>query len=197
MTYSTILALVGHRITYFLLMGVGGLIGTLFLYLDHLDRTIRTTYQATPCTIESSEVTMEEHVTRGRFNSRHVRRVYYADIVYKYQVNGEECECDVYRAFEQGMSEQEAEAVVGRYAEGQAATCYVNPEDPEDAVLTLDSDRSFIHGTAAFGLLFLFAGLAGWVVIDFVLPRANKPAKAPAEDLAVQVPEWSSLRRTS
>ena len=197
MTYSTILALAGHRITYFLLMGVGGLIGSAFLYLDHIDRTIRTTYQATPCTIESSEVTMEEHVTRGRFNSRHVRRVYYADIVYKYQVNGEECECDVYRAFEQGMSEQEAEAVVGRYAEGQAATCYVNPEDPEDAVLTLDSDRSFIHGTAAFGLLFLFAGLAGWLVIDFVLPRTNKPAKAPAEDLAVQVPEWSSLRRTS
>jgi hypothetical protein len=197
MTYSAIFALLGHRITYFLLMGVGGLIGSLFLYLDHVDRTIRTTFKATPCTIESSEVTMEEHVTRGRWNSRHVRRVYYADITYKYQIDGEEYENDVYRAFEQGMSEQEASAVAGRYYEGQSATCYVNPEDPEDAVLTLDSDRGFLYGVVVFALLFLFAGLAGWIVIDFVLPRADRTAKAPEEEFAVQVPEWSAPRRTS
>jgi hypothetical protein len=197
MTYSTILALVGNRITYFLLMGVGGLVGAFFLYLDNADRTIRTTYKATPCMIQSAEVDMEEHVTRGRYNSRHVRRVYYADVVYTYEVNGEEYEGDVYRAFEQGMSEQEASAVVGRYVEGQSATCYVNPEDPEDAVLTLESDRSLMYTVAVFGVLFLIAGLAGWIVIDFVLPKADRAAKAPAQDLEVQIPEWSALRRTS
>src|SRR5262249_9584684 len=149
--------------TYFGLMGVGGLIGAVFLILDNEDRTMRTTFKQTPCTIESSEVTVEEHVSRGRFNSRHVRRTYYAEITYTYVVNGEEYEGDTYRAFEMGMTEDEANQVVARYPEGATTHCYVNPGDPEDAVLTLDSDRRGLYSIATFGILFLFGGLTGWI----------------------------------
>jgi hypothetical protein len=191
------MTLLGSRFTYFGLIGLGAVIGAVFVYMDNEDRTIRDTYKPTPCTIESAEVSVEEHVTRGRWNSRHVRRTYYADIVYTYRVNGEEHEGDVYRAFEQGMSEAEADAVVNRYAEGQSATCYVNPADPEDAVLTLDSDRSMMYTAAAFGLFFLFTGIAGWVVIDFVLPKADKGRKAREEELSAHFANWTPARTSS
>jgi hypothetical protein len=129
-----------------------------------------------------------------------VTRTFYPEITYVYQVNGEEFEGNVYRAFEQGMTESEAAIVVGRYSAGGTSSCYVNPEDPEDAVLTLDSDPRLMYSAAAFGLLFLFAGLGGWILIDFILPNlenAGKAAKPPPLEQAVEIPEWSSLRRTS
>jgi Protein of unknown function (DUF3592) len=196
MAYDTIMILVGHRISYFLLMAIGGLLGALFLFLDNEDRTMRETYKQTTCKIVQSEVTVTEHVTRGRWNNRRIRRTYYADIVYAYSVNGEEYEGDVYRAFEQGMTAEEATKVVGRYAQDQSTTCYYDPANPEEAVLTLDSDRSGLYTLAMFGMLFLFGGLTGWIVIDFVLPGANKASKRPQQDLSVQIPEWSSLPRT-
>jgi hypothetical protein len=178
-------------------MGLGGLIGALFLVLDHEDRTMRNTFKQTKCKIEQAEVTVDEHMTGGRRN-RHMTRTYYADIVYSYSVNGEQHECDVYRAFERGMTEEEAVTVVGRYHEGSSATCYYDPADPDDAVLTLESDRSGIYSMAGFALFFLLVGLAGWIVIDYVLPGADKPSKAPKQqDFSVQMPELAAPPRTS
>lgn len=192
MTYDALMTLLGHRITYFLLIGCGGLVGLLFVYLDNEDRTLRTTYQKTQCHIEQAEVTVDEQVS-GRGLRRHVSRTYYPDILYSYSVNGEQYDGCVYRAYEMGMTEPEATAVVGRYSAGASATCYYDPANPEDAVLTFDSDRTLANTAAAFGLLFLLAGLAGWVVLDFVLPGLNQASQPPPRDLTVQEPEWSPL----
>ena len=196
MTYSAIFTLLGHRVTYFLVMGLGGLIGAVFLFWDNEDRTMRSTYKQTTCKIEQAEVTVDEHLTGGRRN-RHISRTYYPEIVYSYSVNGEEYQSDMYRFYEMGMTETEATTVVGRYTEGGSASCYYDPANPEDAVLTLDSDRSGMYTLAGFGLLLLLAGLAGWIVLDFILPAADKASKPPQQDLTVQVPEWSAQARTS
>ncbi len=50
-----------------------------------------------------------------------------------------------------------------------------------------------MHGVAAFALLSLFVGLAGWIVIDFILPGTNKVSKPPRLDEPLEIPEWSSL----
>src|SRR5581483_9247848 len=104
LTYSAIFTLLGNRITYFLIMGAGGLVGALFLVMDNHDRSMRQTYKQTTCKIEQAEVTVDEHYT-GNGRHRRLSRTFYPDIIYTYSVNGEEYQCDVYRAFEGGMSE--------------------------------------------------------------------------------------------
>jgi hypothetical protein len=76
-------------------------------------------------------------------------------------------------------------------------TCYYDPANPEESVLTLDSDRRSFQGIVVVAILFLFAGLAGWIVIDFILPGMDKASKPPQQDLSVQVPEWTSSGRTT
>jgi hypothetical protein len=194
------MTLLGSRITYFLLMGVGAALGACFVYLDRQDDTIRSTYQQTTCTVKSAEVSVDEevHHSRGR---HYVTRTYYPEITYAYKVNGREHEgCD-YRAFEGGMTEEEANAVVNRYAEGQTATCYYDPADPEEAVLTLESDRRGMYHVVTWGLLLLVGGLVGWVVIDFVLPHLDQAGEAAArnkapDDFKVEIPGWSSAPRS-
>ncbi len=126
MFFQAVLGLLGQRITFFLLIGFGGLIGLLFVYLDNEQRTIRSTYKPTTCTIEQAEVTVDETVSGSR-NRRHISRTYYPNIVYSYTVDGAEYEGDVYRAFEMGMTESEANTVVGRYAAGATTKCYYDP----------------------------------------------------------------------
>jgi hypothetical protein len=191
MAYSALFVLLGNRISYFLLMGAGALVGGLFFLMDHEDQHMRNTFKQTPCEITNSEVTVDEQVSGGK-RGRHVTRTYYAEITYVYMVNGEEIECDVYRSYEMGMTEDEANAVVARYPVGKRTDCWVNPEDPEDAVLTLDSDRRMMYSVAVFGGMLLFAGLAGWIVIDFVLPKADQAARKRLPEPEPEVPGWTS-----
>jgi Protein of unknown function (DUF3592) len=198
LTYTALMTLLGSRITYFLLIGIGAILGAYFVYLDRQDEAIRTTYQQTTCTITSAEVSVEEemHHTRGR---HYVTRTYYPEIVYTFKVDGQQFEGEDYRAFEHGMTEEEANVVVARYSEGHSATCYYDPADPENAVLTLESDRSGMYSLATCGLVFLVGGLVGWAVIDFVLPSLDQSAKAAKktpDDFKVEIPEWPSVPRT-
>ncbi len=198
MTYTTIVTVLTNRITYFLLMALGGACGAYFVYLDREDDTIHTTFKQVPCTITAAEVTVDEEIHHAR--SRHyVTQTYYPEFVYTYTVDGKKLEGYDYRAFEHGMTEAAATAVVDRYEEGKTATCYYNPADPEQAVLTLDSGRSGMNTAGAWGLVLLFGGLVGWVVIDFVLPRVDHSATAAAktpDDFKLEIPAWSSLPRT-
>src|SRR5262249_15926452 len=148
------------------------------------DRTVRATYKPVTCKITDSDVAVEEHVHRGggRFGRfrRYTTYTFYPDITYTYTVNGQEYENDVYRYNEQGMTEEEANRIVDQDAEGQTATCYYNPDDPDDAVLCLQSDTRGMYTMGALGLFFLLLGLGGWVLIDFILPASeSKPRRRP------------------
>jgi Protein of unknown function (DUF3592) len=199
MRYTAIMTLLGSRITYFLLIGIGAALGAYFFFLDREDQRIHATFQQTSCTVKASEVTVDEeihHTMRGR--GRYITRTYYPEITYTYKVNGQEYEGYDYRAFERGMTEEQANDVVDRYREGQTATCYYDPADPEDSLLTLDSDRRGMYYVGAWALFTLVGGLIGWVVIDFVLPSAESAARAAQEKNAnfeLEIPAWSSLPR--
>jgi hypothetical protein len=191
MTYSAIMTLLANRITYFIVIGLGAALGAYFVYLDREDDAIHTTYQQANCTIKAAEVTVDEQIHRTRGWGHYVTRTYYPEVTYTFKVNGTEYEGYDYRAFEGGMEETDALAVVERYEEGKTATCYYNPADPAEVVLSLDSDRRGMHKVGMWAVILLFAGLAGWVVIDFVLPRMNGTAKAAKQtpaDFKVEVP---------
>jgi hypothetical protein len=143
-------------------------------------------------------VTVDEEIHHTRGRGHYITRTYYPEITYAYKVGGQEYEGYDYRAFERGMTEDEANTVADRYREGATATCYYDPADPEDSLLTLDSDRRGMYYVGAWGLFLLVGGLIGWVVIDFVLPSADSAAKAAKEKNAnfeLEIPAWSSLPR--
>ena len=197
MRYTAIMTLLSSRYTYFLLIAIGGALGAYFFFLDREDQRIHTTFQQAPCTIKAAEVSVDEEIHHSR--GRHwVTRTYYPEISYTYKVNGQEYEGFEYRAFERGMTEEEANAVTDRYVEGSTSTCYYDPQDPEDSLLTLESDRRGMYNVATWGLFLLVIGLAGWVVIDFVLPSADRRAAELARKNAqyeLEIPAWSQLPR--
>jgi hypothetical protein len=199
MSYSFLMEVMTSRYTYFFLMFVGALFGAAFAYQDHSDRTVRATYKPVTCKITDSDVAVEEHVHRGggRFGRfrRYTTYTFYPDITYTYTVNGQEYESDVYRYNEQGMTEEEADRIVDQYAEGQTATCYYNPDDPDDAVLCLQSDTRGMYTMGALGLFFLLLGLGGWVLIDFILPASESKSRRrrlPAPEPEVPGLKWLS-----
>jgi hypothetical protein len=199
MQYSAIMTVLQSRYTYFLVIGIGGLIGARFIQLDKEERAIRDTYKPVTCTITDSAVAVEENVHHGRRGARYVSRTYYPDITYEYEVDGEKYEGDTYRAFEQGMTEEEAVAIAEKYDEGKTTRCYYNPANPEEAVLTLESDTRSLYTTAALAVGFLVFGVVGWIVVDFVVPRVEHASKlarqTPEAAPELEIPGWSSLPR--
>ena len=199
MRYTAIMTLLGSRITYFLLIGIGAALGAYFIFLDREDQRIHTTFKQTSCTVKSSEVTVDEEIHHTRGRGHYITRTYYPEITYAYKVGGQEYEGYDYRAFEGGMTEEEANAVVARYEEGKTTTCYYDPADPEDVVLTLDSDRRGMYTVATWALVLVIGGLVGWALIDFILPSLDSSAKAAKktpDDFQLEIPPWSSVPRT-
>jgi Protein of unknown function (DUF3592) len=88
-------------------------------YLDGMS------WRETPCTIVSSRLTTDEN------------KVFTVDILYSYEMDGR-----VYRSNRYDFSrirssekEEKKQAVVARYPAGSRTTCYVDPDDPAQAVL--------------------------------------------------------------
>jgi hypothetical protein len=116
-------------------------------------------------TVESSSV--DEETTRRDRDDDGVREEetsYYARVTYTYEYDGERYTGDnVFPgAGSPSVSEGEARDVVERYPEGETATVYVDPEDPNDAFLV--HERSLLAPGAflAMGGLVLLGGL-NWV----------------------------------
>ncbi|MCX7047253.1 MAG: DUF3592 domain-containing protein [Candidatus Sumerlaeota bacterium] len=113
----------------------------------------------TPCKIISSRVT--SHSGKGT--------TYGVDILYSYMVGGLEYRSSRY-AFIVGTSSGRAgkQAIVSRYRPDSTALCYVNPNDPYDAVLYRGLSPFMLF--ALIPLFFVVAGGAGLLVL------ARKPA---------------------
>jgi hypothetical protein len=84
-------------------------------------------WTATPCTVLSSKV---------RSHSSDDGTTYSIDILYRYTVARKEYKSDRYDIFGGSSSGYDGKAeVVARHPEGAEAICYVNPENPSEAVL--------------------------------------------------------------
>lgn len=109
-------------------------------------------WTATPCLVLSSEV--RSHRSKST--------TYSVNILFEYEVTGRRFKANRY-SFMSGSSggRDGKEEIVRRFPRGRAATCYVNPRDPTDAVL----HRGWVSAMW-FGLLplvFVALGLGGMV----------------------------------
>ena len=139
-------------------------------------------WAVTPCTIVSSEVGVhhgDDSIT------------YSIDLTYKYEVRGKSYQSDRYH-FVGGSSSGRAakQAIVTRYPVGAKTTCYVDPDDPSEAVI----ERGLV-GEMWFGLIplvFVAIGGGGMLFALGVIRFGKKtgraawlPARAQQEKVAV------------
>ncbi|MGC4072836.1 MAG: DUF3592 domain-containing protein [Nibricoccus sp.] len=127
------------------------------------------------CRIVSSEV-----LERSDSDST----TYGVGIAYAYEIDGRAYEGDRYdftRAFSSGRREKKE--IVQRYRKGTQATCYVNPENPEESVIERSRIRDW--GFGFIPLVFMLVGAGG------VMFAIRGPRKKPASEH-----EWPRVRAT-
>lgn len=133
-----------------------------------------------PCTILDSEV-----VTVRSSDST----TYRAEVSYRYTFAGREYTSKRYNFFTGSSSGRSGkEAIVAAYPKGAQRSCYVNPEQPSEAVLNRDFSITYLFGS--FGLIFV---VVGGIVAYAGVAEKKKPALAALEEHAV-APEPLPLR---
>jgi len=180
MSFSVIGELLKYRTTHVLLMVLGLCLFGYFLYEENqLDR-IRSKYQSTPCVVQSAEVAM--HETRNRRGIT-TQVKYYPEITYTYKVAGKSFHSSVYRHSDNGMELEEAAQVLEKYSPGVRHSCWVDPEEPEKAVLNRESDRRTLYTIATIALISLLGGAIGWAFLEFVVhaPARLTPPPTPEQ----------------
>ena len=100
---------------------------------------------------------------------------YVAEVHYRYQFNGEShTSRRIKRVDGPSSQKSRAEATVAKYRPGQTVTCYVNPAQPDFAILEPDS-RAALY-SMWFPLLFVVGG-AGMIISAF---RSNDRVTPPS-----------------
>ena len=150
---------------------VFGALGTWFLLVRPLSLLWEARgWEARDCEVLSSHV--------RRHDSDDGEDTYSIDIEYRYEVDGRVHTSDRYD-FMGGSSSGYAgkAAVVERHPPGATVTCWVDPEDPSQAVL----DRSFraVYLIGLFPLVFLAIGVGGFFVW-ITSKRSAEPFKRAA-----------------
>jgi hypothetical protein len=134
-----------------LFVAIGGAVFVPMALVPSIRLGISMTWNATPCTIVGTDM---------RSWSTDDGTSYRADVHYLYTAGGREWRSNRVEFFSflnSGYSA--AKTVLGRYPEGSAATCWVDPGDPSKSVL----DRE-LRPKQLFGLIPLVFVLAGWAV---------------------------------
>ena len=132
----------------FLLAGAGF---SLFFVRPAMKVLAARSWQSTPCTIVSSEV---------RSHAGDDSTTYSVDVLYTYTFNGREYKSNQYQFLggsTGGYSEKER--IVRRLPPLTRTLCYVNPEEPAEAVLNRDFSPAYAFGLVP--LLFVAVGLGG------------------------------------
>jgi len=138
----------------------------------------------TPCTITSSRVGAEQ----GSDGTD-----YRADITYVYTVNGTRHKSSRYGFAGASLGGvRDAEEILGRYPLGGQAVCYVDPGDPEEAVLS--REFALERWLGLFPLIFVLAGGLGlFFTIRYQVRKSAEPTwirdPAAAERPAAGMPD--------
>ena len=165
---------------------VGGLLTYFFTVRPYLRVQTARTWPATPCVVVASRV--QSHAGDDS-------TTYSVDILYRYQVAGREYRSNRYNFLGGSSSGYDSKAaIVAQHPPGKRTTCYVNPNDPTDAVLV----RHFTTGMwlGLLPLVFLAAGLFG--VVHFARggarPQPVVPAAGPAGPVTLR-PQTSPVAK--
>lgn len=135
-------------------------------------------WRAVDCSVISSEV-------RPHHGSDST--TYSVDILYSYEVSGREYRSNRYDFMGGSSSGYDSKSeVVGRYPPGSRATCFVNPEDPQDVVLNREFQAIYLLGLIP--LVFVAVGLGG---LAFSLKKAAPEFRGAPADFS---PSAGSIR---
>ncbi|MEN8126423.1 MAG: DUF3592 domain-containing protein [Planctomycetota bacterium] len=142
------------------------LVGTGFSYWLLIRPLIKTqqakSWAEAPCTIISAEVGS---------HSDSDGTTYSIDITYEYEFSGRAYRSDRYDFIGGSSSGRSGkQAVVDRYKEADNPVCFVNPENPSEAVLQRDFTAKNLIGL--FPLIFVVAGIA--VIIGVIKHKKRK-----------------------
>ena len=138
-------------------------------------------WQETPCVVVSSEV---------RSHSSDDGSTYSVNILYAYEINGREYRANRYH-FMGGSSSGYAgkTAVVNRYPPRTKTVCFVNPDDPTDAVLERGFTKDLLFGLIP--LVFVVVGVGG---ILFARRSAGRGSQALSESASVRMKRfWPNI----
>jgi len=153
---------------FFLIFFVAGSGFGYFLVFPELTRYMNAdNWVKTPCVVQSSRV---------KSHDSDDGTTYSVDIVYEYVFNGQFFRSGKYK-FIGGSSSGYAgkAAVVDQYPPGRKTICYVNPDDPAEAVLLRTMGPEAL--LALLPLVFIIVGLGGFV---YALRMGNAAGTGPA-----------------
>jgi hypothetical protein len=135
---------------FLLTLGLGGYVAFFGLPLWAGLRSLG--WRETPCVVESGQLRRVYHYS---FMSSFT--VYWPDVIYRYEVAGVSYRANTYNASDPGSPwYYGARGIVRRHPSGMKTTCYVNPADPTEAVMT-----RILSGTQWFGVWPLTIALLG------------------------------------
>jgi len=181
------------QLWFFLLFGIIFLAaGLFFTYQTAIKPALQVReaqdWQSVPCKIISAEVVRTHrprtHRTGGAGTSYHAR------IVYKYEYKGKEYQSDRIGFLLRSGSDA-SRKIVQKYKTAENPHCYVNPENPSQAVL----ERSLGWGKFVgwFSLIFVVVGA---LILFFVIRSVRRYLKTPTvADKSDYLPKLRVFRR--
>ena len=140
---------------------VGTLLGYFFFLSPWINSLSSGDWKKTECTILSSRVQIHDSDDGDTYS---------ADILYSYEADGRNYRSSRYNFMSGSSSGYSGKReIVNRYPEGSRAVCYVNPDDPSEAVLSKS-----LGGMAWFAILPLIFTIVGGAGILYSLFGAKK-----------------------
>jgi hypothetical protein len=117
-------------------------------------------WQQVPCTIQESRITRSEP-TRQERRSRSTTTSTRVEVTFTYSLGGKEYRSSRYDfigAYSSG-DHDEKRAILARYPAGTRTQCWVDPDNPQNAVLNREFSETYVVGSLFS--LFLVAGVGG------------------------------------
>lgn len=167
--------------------------GTLFCWMMGLSPLLNSLnsqeWPQVSCVIDSSEV-KSHHDSDGT--------TYSVDIRFSYSARGSSYQSDSYNFASGSSSGRSAKAaIVARYPVGSQHDCWVNPEDPSQAVLCRDIPRS-VYFVIPFSSVFMIIGICvmigtlGWLPNKWRLKFNSRHQRVSTEATGTQLLQSSS-----
>lgn len=149
----------------FFCVGVGVLIGTLLI--PWLSSQAAQDWTEVPCTIVSSEV----EIHRGDESTS-----YSVEAEFTYEIDQQTFTSDRYDFNAAKRSRKKCKEIVGQLPAGKKTVCFVDPDDPQSAVLNREFLMSWM--TLLFGLIFSTVGAFVAIGLPIIANRPKKIKKA-------------------
>ncbi|MGB0154224.1 MAG: DUF3592 domain-containing protein [Verrucomicrobiales bacterium] len=136
-------------------IAIAGWVFALYLWGSYERAAVMDSWIEVPCLIEAT------NIDDSQLNQRGVPK-YILTVTYRYTFDGKERTSDRYKRLPtEGSDPRKVKAKEKKYPVGEESVCYVNPEDPDFAVLRKDSKAGLY--SIWFPCLFIVGG-AGMIL---------------------------------